>query len=115
MVRPERLRLSDAVSSDGTSVPVTLAHAVFQGPVVRCSLRAADGTEIVAHVGPEQTLPALAPGLRLWASWDFEAARLLPLGDAVEPGIEPDMRQTYERAVPRPDSLPRHLDEEPSR
>jgi spermidine/putrescine transport system ATP-binding protein len=106
MVRPERLRLTETAPLDGTGVPVTLEHAVFQGPVVRCSLRAADGTEIVAHVGPEQPLPPLKPGLGLWVGWELQAARLLPPADgAAEVGLdaEPDLRHTYERAtMPRP-------------
>jgi spermidine/putrescine transport system ATP-binding protein len=81
MVRPERLRLSAAGPADGTGMPVTVEHAVFQGPVVRCTLRGAEGTELVAHVGPEQSLPVLAPGLALWVRWDRDAARLLPPAD----------------------------------
>jgi len=105
MVRPERLRLSAACPADGTGVPVTVEHAVFQGPVVRCTLRACDGSEIVAHVGPEQSLPALEPGLALWVGWDPDAARLLPpAGKRAEPaelgaGEEPDLRHTVERAT----------------
>ena len=105
MVRPERLRLSAACPADGTGVPVTVEHAVFQGPVVRCTLRAGDGSEIVAHVGPEQTLPALEPGLALWVGWDPDAARLLPPAgkrtEQAELGAdeEPDLRHTVERAT----------------
>ena len=98
MVRPERLRLTASAPPGGAGVPVTVEHAVFQGPVVRCTMRAADGTRIVAHVGPEQTLPALDAGLRLWVSWDQDAARLLPPA-AGAPEEEPDMRYTIERAV----------------
>jgi spermidine/putrescine transport system ATP-binding protein len=105
MVRPERLRLSTTAPTDGTGVPVTVEHAVFQGPVVRCTLRAGDRSEIVAHVGPEQSLPALSPGLALWVGWDVDAARLLPPADH-QPGRAPDeeeLRHTVERAVlPRP-------------
>ena len=106
MVRPERLRLAEASATD-KGVPCAVEHAVFQGPVVRCTLRAADGTLIVAHVGPEQPLPPLHPGLGLRVDWDFEAARLLPPSDgaAVEPSVddEPDLRHTIERAtMPRP-------------
>jgi spermidine/putrescine transport system ATP-binding protein len=102
MVRPERLRLTEAQPADGSGVPVTLEHAVFQGPVVRCTLRAAEGTEIVAHVGPEQSLPALQPGLGLWIDWDRDAGRLLPPGDGVPPiDLEdmPNPMHTVERAV----------------
>ena len=61
---------------------------MFQGPVVRCTLRAADGTEIVAHVGPEQPLPPLEPGLApAGSSWDTDAARLLPPADGPDRGL----------------------------
>jgi spermidine/putrescine transport system ATP-binding protein len=101
MVRPERLRLSEGAPADCASVPLTLQHAIFQGPVVRCTLRAADGTDVVAHVGPEQSLPGLDPGLTLWASWDMDAARVLPPHGPKTPA-ESDLRTTVERAVPEP-------------
>jgi spermidine/putrescine transport system ATP-binding protein len=101
MVRPERLRLSESASADCASVPLTVQHAVFQGPVVRCTLRAADGTDIVAHIGPEQSLPGLHPGLTLWASWDTDAARVLPAAGHPAGG-EADLRTTVGRAVPMP-------------
>jgi spermidine/putrescine transport system ATP-binding protein len=97
MVRPERLRL--AGKDTGTSgVPVTIRHVVFQGPVIRCILVAPDGTEIVAHVGPEQAIPDLAPGLQLRVSWDPDAARLLPPAQPGPP-IEADLNTTVERAA----------------
>ena len=79
-------------------MPVVVEHAVFQGPVVRCTLRAVDGTEIVAHVGPGQSLPVLRPGLGLWVSWELGAARLLPPAHVVAE-TEMDLRHTYERAA----------------
>ncbi len=97
MVRPERLRLtgSDARSN---GIPVTVRHAVFQGPVIRCILVAPDGTEIVAHVGPEQAIPDLRPGLALRVSWDPDTARLLP--PASQPvAVEADLHTTVERAA----------------
>jgi len=99
MVRPERLRLFAAPPGDCVSIPVTLEQAVFQGPVVRCLLRAAEGSEIVAHVGPEQALPGLSPGLALWVSWEADAARLLP-PPAVRADADPDLRGTVEQALP---------------
>jgi spermidine/putrescine transport system ATP-binding protein len=105
MVRPERLRLSEGAPADCASVPLTLQHAIFQGPVVRCTLRAADGTDVVAHVGPEQALPGLHPGLTLWASWDLDAARVLPPAGR-QPAGESDLRTTVERAVPMPTRVP---------
>jgi spermidine/putrescine transport system ATP-binding protein len=100
MVRPERLRLSEGGAAEASGVPVTLEHAVFQGPVVRCTLRAGDGTQIVAHVGPEQPLPPLEPGLGLRVDWDYGAARLLPPagGAAARADEELDLRHTVERA-----------------
>jgi spermidine/putrescine transport system ATP-binding protein len=98
MIRPERLRL---IGSDagGGGLPVTVRHVVFQGPVVRCILVAPDGTEIVAHVGPEQAIPDLRPGLTLRVSWDPEAGRLLPPASQPVAG-EADLRATVERAIP---------------
>ncbi len=98
MVRPERLHLSQTAPADGAGLPVTVQHAVFQGPVVRTTLRAADGTEIVAHVGPGEALPPLQPGLALWVSWEPGAARLLPAA-AGSGEAELDLRHTYERAT----------------
>jgi spermidine/putrescine transport system ATP-binding protein len=101
MVRPERLRLSEAGAPAAGGVPCTVEHTVFQGPVVRCTLRAHDGTQIVAHVGPEQPLPPLEPGLGLQVDWDYDAARLLPPTDgAPPPDEEADLRHTVERASP---------------
>jgi spermidine/putrescine transport system ATP-binding protein len=98
MVRPERLRLASS-DAGGAGVPVTVRHVVFQGPVVRCILVAPDGTEIVAHVGPEQAIPDLRPGLALRVSWDPDAGRLLP--PASQPvAEEADFRATVERAIP---------------
>jgi spermidine/putrescine transport system ATP-binding protein len=72
---------------------------------VRCTLRAAEGTEIVAHVGPEQSLPTLRPGLGLWVDWDTDAARLLPpaagVGAPVNLDDMPNPQHTVERALPR--------------
>jgi spermidine/putrescine transport system ATP-binding protein len=78
MVRPERLRLGETAPVSGDGLPATLEQAVFQGPVTRYGLRAADGTALVAHVLAGRTAPALRPGLLLWVSWDADAARLLP-------------------------------------
>ena len=78
MVRPERLRLDENAPAAGAGLAVTLEQAVFQGSVTRYTLRAADGTEIVAHVPNGPPIPAFRPGLPLWVSWDADAARLLP-------------------------------------
>ena len=78
MLRPERLRLAESAPPDGESLPVTLVQSVFRGPVVRHTLRAADGTVIVAHAAAGPCLPGFRPGLALWVSWDADAARVLP-------------------------------------
>jgi spermidine/putrescine transport system ATP-binding protein len=97
MVRPERLRLTGSDAGSG-GLPVTVRHVVFQGPVIRCILVAPDGTEIVAHVGPEQAIPDLRPGLALRVSWDPDAARLLPPASQPVP-VEADLHTTVERAT----------------
>jgi hypothetical protein len=51
---------------------------IFQGPVVRCVLRDATDTEIVAHLNPDRRSPGLERGARVRISWETEAARLLP-------------------------------------
>ena len=56
----------------------TVTDLTFQGPVVRVSLAAADDTPIVAHLGPDDDLPALRPGDAVWASWPTSAAYALP-------------------------------------
>ena len=59
------------------AVEVSVADLTFQGPVVRTALRTDAGADLVAHIGPEDDLPMLRPGDRLWASWDLDAACLL--------------------------------------
>ncbi|MGH7538248.1 MAG: ABC transporter ATP-binding protein, partial [Gemmatimonadales bacterium] len=99
MVRPERLRVS-ARDGVGPALPTTVQCAVFQGPVVRCALRCADGTVLVAHVGPEDALPDVRPGHTLWVSWDADAAWLLPPSDFKQHDLDVDDRSTVERAIP---------------
>jgi hypothetical protein len=48
-------------------------------------MRTADGTALVAHVGPDHPLLPLEPGLPLMVEWDAEAARLLPSAGAIAP------------------------------
>ena len=82
MVRPERMQvLMDEPAGDAPRLRLTVANLVFQGPVVRAALRTTDGTEIIWQIGPEDDLPMLRPGTEVWATWDAEAARLLPAYD----------------------------------
>jgi spermidine/putrescine transport system ATP-binding protein len=79
MVRPERVRLSvDEPENGEPALPVTVTELIFQGPVVRCVLRDATGDEIVAHLASDRRLAKPGIGEPGWASWDPEAARLLP-------------------------------------
>ncbi len=100
MVRPERLRLTGNGQAERGAMPTTVQSVVFQGPVVRCALRCADGTTLVAHVGPEHALPDVRAGQTIYVSWDADAARLLPPGDAKPGDIDIDDRTTVERAIP---------------
>ncbi len=82
MVRPERVRVSmEAPGAELAAVPATVSDLTFQGPVLRLSLVAADGSPVIAHVGPEQNLPMLRPGDRVYAGWSPEASLVLPDAD----------------------------------
>jgi spermidine/putrescine transport system ATP-binding protein len=86
MVRPERVRVFMAEpQNDHVGLPCTVTDLVFQGPVVRVALETGDGNETVAHVGADEQLPMLRPGDCVWAGWERDAARLLPVGRPVEP------------------------------
>jgi spermidine/putrescine transport system ATP-binding protein len=82
MVRPERVRVSmDAPGSDLAAVRATVTDLTFQGPVVRLSLAAPDGSTVIAHVGAEQDLPLLRPGDEVHVGWAPEASLVLPGAD----------------------------------
>ncbi|ODQ95414.1 ABC transporter ATP-binding protein [Mycolicibacterium holsaticum] len=82
MVRPERIRVSmDAPTGDIATVGATVTDLTFQGPVVRLSLAAADGSPIVAHIGPEQDLPLLRPGDPVHVCWAPDSSLVLPAAD----------------------------------
>ncbi len=74
MIRPERMHVK-AAGDDGIGAEVV--DLVFQGPLIRFELRAADGSPLVAHVGPEEELPLLRPGDRVQVLWDHDGGRLL--------------------------------------
>jgi spermidine/putrescine transport system ATP-binding protein len=82
MVRPERVKVSmDAPAGDVVSVRATVTDLTFQGPVVRLSLTAPDGSPVIAHVGPEQELPLLRPGDAVYVCWSPDASLVLPAAD----------------------------------
>ena len=86
MVRPERVRVSvDEPAALSARACVTVTDLVFQGPVVRLTLEAADKSQLVAHVGTDTDLPLLRPGDTVWAAWEPASSRVLP-------GHPPDMR-----------------------
>ena len=74
MIRPERMRLQVGTSEGITAEVVDL---VFQGPLIRFELKTAEGSPIVAHVGPDEDLPLLRPGDRVQVTWDADGGRLL--------------------------------------
>jgi spermidine/putrescine transport system ATP-binding protein len=93
MVRPERVRVAaERGAAPDRAVELTVTSLVFQGPVVRLAGDAADGNEVLAHIGPDQELPMLRPGDTVWASWDTEAATALPgAPDEAPPGDLEDL------------------------
>jgi spermidine/putrescine transport system ATP-binding protein len=79
MIRPERIGVRvDEPSNGAPHLRTTVTDLTFQGPLVRAALRTVDGSEVVAHIGPEDDLPLLRPGDSVWITWETEAARLLP-------------------------------------
>jgi spermidine/putrescine transport system ATP-binding protein len=78
MVRPERVRLGPLPAANRTSLAATVESAVFQGPIVRVSLRLSDGSPLVAHLGAGRVAADAAPGRRVHVDWDPDAARVLP-------------------------------------
>jgi len=78
MVRPERVRVSVGLpAADLAAVRATVVDLTFQGPLLRLELAAADGSPVVAHVGPEQDLPMLRPGDDVHVGWSPDAALVL--------------------------------------
>ena len=99
MVRPERMHLSvDRPGSEGAAVPTEVVDLVFQGPVVRFDLRGPGGSELVAHVGPEDDLRLPHAGDRLWARWEPDSGRLLRRADRVVEDAE--TREIHELKTP---------------
>jgi spermidine/putrescine transport system ATP-binding protein len=86
MVRPERVRVTmEQPTGDLAAVPAKVVDLTFQGPVLRLSLAAADGSPVVAHVGPEQDLPMLRPGDDVYVGWAPDASLVLPAADLPNP------------------------------
>jgi spermidine/putrescine transport system ATP-binding protein len=80
MVRPERLRVS-VDEPDGEAagrLACSVVSLVFQGPSIRCGVRARDGLELVAHIGADDRLPMLRPNDGVWLSWPDDGGYLVP-------------------------------------
>jgi spermidine/putrescine transport system ATP-binding protein len=79
MVRPESIELRrDEPPGEGPRLRATVVELAFQGAVVRCFLRDANGLELVAHVRSDRQPQGLERGALLWAHWEAGACRLLP-------------------------------------
>jgi spermidine/putrescine transport system ATP-binding protein len=84
MVRPERVRVAverPPATDAANAVEAVVADLTFQGPLVRLSLTAPDGSAIVAQVGRDVELPLVRPGDRLWATWPSATSLVLPAAD----------------------------------
>jgi spermidine/putrescine transport system ATP-binding protein len=103
MLRPERLELGRTEPPPGSpALAVSCTDVVFQGPVLRCALRDAEGDDLVAYLEAARHDPAVRPGAALWLSFEPDAGRLLqPDGaaGAAEPGASEDAGQN---STPRP-------------
>ncbi len=87
MVRPERVRVSvGQPTGDVSAVAAKVVDLTFQGPVLRLSLEAPDGSPILAHVGTEQDLPLLRPGDDVFVGWVPDAALVLAAADTPTTG-----------------------------
>ena len=86
MVRPERVRVTmERPAGEVAAVPAKVVDLTFQGPVLRLSLAAADGSPVVAHIGPEHDLPMLRPGDDVYVGWAPDASLVLPAADIANP------------------------------
>ncbi len=80
MIRPERMHLE---VGEGAGLAANVVDLVFQGPLIRFELQGADGTALVAHVGPEVDLPMLRPGDPVRVVWDHDGGRMLRRSERV--------------------------------
>ena len=78
MLRPERLRLAALEPSGADCLRARVVHSIFQGPAVRAQLVVADGTELVANVRADDSLPPLRDGDEVWVTWTAGSAYLIP-------------------------------------
>jgi spermidine/putrescine transport system ATP-binding protein len=101
MVRPEKVRVGRAEPhGDSSGIPATVREVIFRGPTVHVSLRAADGSDLVAHLTDDRAVAQLHPGEQVWATWSRDVAYLVP-ADAGHTPAPPDPLDALEL----PDSL----------
>jgi len=81
MVRPERVQITMEEPTGRPRVAGTVTDLTFQGPIVRLSLAAPDGSTVIANIGHDAALPLLRPGDPVWASWAPDAGCVLPPAD----------------------------------
>jgi spermidine/putrescine transport system ATP-binding protein len=77
MLRPERLHVAMAASTDGRSLPGTVHDVIFQGASARLAVRLGDGTDVVTHVGTDAEVPFLRPGDEIHLAWNPGSAYLI--------------------------------------
>ncbi len=98
MIRPERIRVRVDAGEPGTSVRVTVTELIFRGPSTRVHLATAAGSGMVAHlVDGDDGRTELRPGDSAFASWDHDAAYVVPRADAT---IEDDETLETQGAEP---------------
>jgi len=89
MVRPERLEVRTGEPEPGrVTLRATCTDLVFQGALLRCALRDADGGELVAYLEASRGMPGVYPGASVWLGWEADAARLLHPDGTAAPGAE---------------------------
>lgn len=86
IIRPERLDITEGAPNTVTAgcIQATLMSIVFQGPVLRCEVRTADGTDLLAHVHVDDMPSGVQPGHLVMVSWHPGGAYLV--NDTVDPG-----------------------------
>ncbi len=96
MVRPERVRVERQPPVAATAgIPATVREVIFRGAMVHVGLAAGDGTGLVAHITDDRDLDGLRPGDAAWATWERDAAYLVP-ADVGPVHSQPDLLTTGE-------------------
>jgi spermidine/putrescine transport system ATP-binding protein len=103
MVRPERARLLTAdPPPPRIGVAGTVTDLTFQGPVLRVGIVTPADERAVAHVRPDEDLPLLRPGARVWLAFEADAARVLRARDHVVPvGDDREIAEIEALTAPR--------------